>query len=1072
MGSLVLKDKDARQSIVEQLDRCLLVEAGAGSGKTRSLVDRMVTLIKEGKCKIGTLAAVTFTRKAAAELKGRFQVALEKVFANETDPIKKERLGNALSELDRCFLGTIHSFCAAILRERPIEAGLDPEFKELDDLEDVYLRNKVWEEFLLNVQTQEQCKMDDLLKIDVSARDLKDCYLKLSLFPDVKVIREEVEAPDLKEVRTELNTYLDWVQGVLPEKVPPKGWDDLQKILRKALRWRRIFGLNDNLILMRLLNAINKTGKITQNRWPDKDNAKLAKTKFDQFKEKLINPTLEKWWEHRHSRLVEFVLPAVNLYQARRLEQSKLNYQDLLMFTADLLKSNPEVRQYFQQRYTHLLVDEFQDTDPIQAEIMFYLTGEDINEKDWRKIVPRQGSLFVVGDPKQAIYRFRRADIDTYNGVKEIISNSGGNVLYLTTNFRSVRAIGDNVNPVFKTLLPQEANSYQAAFNNFDTVRINGEGVSGVRINSIPKVNRNKQEEIVSIDAARIARWIRWAIDGNVKLTRSDEEIASGLTEQAIPRDFMILLRNKKHMNIYTMALEHYGIPFQIAGGEGLSNSEEITELIKVLRAIIDPDDPIMLAAALRGSFFGLSDRQFWQFKKAGGKFHIDSAIPDSINQNDQETFQWAYGKLKTYKDWILTLPGSSALEKILMDIGIIPYTLTGELGKSRSGYILQCLEFVANAERSGISTFSSLVDYLTLIVDSGVEEEINIAPWENDCVRLMNLHKAKGLEAPIVFLAKPVGKVDFPPTVHINRLGDEPSGYFVIDKRSNFTSEVLGQPINWQQNADVEKNYLNAEEIRLLYVAATRAKNLLVISTYSGKPELSPWYLLQEHLTEVAELDDCSGYQYSVEVEEVQLTREEIELARKNCFSIDNPINKASYQTLLVSAIAKERGHVPARKRTDKGFSWGRVIHRVLEAYVKNPPTNAELFVMNILAEEDRDKGEKDQVLSLVEDITKSPLWQRMLKSKQRFVEVPLSLREEGIIISGVIDLVFLEEDGWVIVDYKTDAVENNDHLQELVKYYTPQIQTYKKFWEESTNTIVFEAGLYFTSINKFIKI
>ena len=146
MSKHVLIDEAARQAIIRDLDICLLVEAGAGSGKTSSLVQRMTALIKEGKCQVDTLAAITFTRKAAAELKGRFQLALEEAFAEEPDQVKKERLDQALGKLERCYIGTVHSFCAVMLRERPVEAGIDPSFEEIEELDDKLLRRKAWDD--------------------------------------------------------------------------------------------------------------------------------------------------------------------------------------------------------------------------------------------------------------------------------------------------------------------------------------------------------------------------------------------------------------------------------------------------------------------------------------------------------------------------------------------------------------------------------------------------------------------------------------------------------------------------------------------------------------------------------------------------------------------------------------------------------------------------------------------------------------------------------------------------------------------------------------------------------------
>lgn len=1078
MSSRDLKDREARKAIIEDLDTCILVEAGAGSGKTRSLVERMVALVAGGKCTVDRLAAVTFTRKAASELKGRFQLALEKAFASEHDPGKRKNLGRALDDLDRCFLGTIHSFCAAILRERPVEASLDPEFEELDELEDALIREKAWEDYLVRVQVEDPGRLEDLLKIDVEAGDLKDCYAAISTYPEVEIAGGDASRPNLAEARAELYKLLELAEEKLPSTVPDKGWDGLQKLLRKALGRRRVFNMGDDLVLLRILAALDREGAITQNRWPNKDDAKFMKSTFDGFRKNHILPALKAWREYRHSLVLDFVKPAVELYAGRRAEQSRLNFQDLLMITAGLLRENTEVRRYFQERFTHVLVDEFQDTDPIQAEIMFYLAGRDADERNWRRIVPRPGALFVVGDPKQSIYRFRRADIDTYNEVKKLIAGSGGKVLNLTVNFRSVREIGDMVNPVFSALLPGEANPYQAVFTSLDTVRESEEGTaSGTRVITIPKVDWHKQKEIAEIDAARIAGWIRWALDGGISLSRSESEREAGLTERPRPGDFMILLRYKSNMDIYARALEKQGIPFHIAGGRGFSGSSDLAEVMKVLKAVMVPDDPVRLAAALRGSLFGLSDGLLWRFKKAGGRFNYNAPVPEDLEPGDRDIFLWAYELFKRFRDWTMKLPASAAMENIITELGVIPYTLTGELGKSRSGHIVQCVEFVAAAERRGVTSFSSILEYLDLLLKAGVEEEINIAPWEDDAVRLMNLHKAKGLEAPVVFLADPGKNASHPPDRHINRVGDTPRGYFVIKKENGYTTEIIGQPLEWDKYSEEEMKYLSAEETRLLYVAATRARNLLVVSTYPSKPELSPWSLLHGYLSGVPELeDDEVDKTEAASCERTVLSQEDLEKARKGFADMVSTANTPSYSVESVTSLAKEAGEGPERKATGRGQSWGRVVHRVLEVCTKKAPINLELFVDNVIAGEGRAPEEKDQVINLVSQIIESDLWQRMLKSKRRFMEVPFLARDDSPenggdrIVSGVIDLVFEEEDGWVITDYKTDTIESEEQLRELAKYYSPQVEMYKRFWEKMSGERVKEAGLYFTQVNNWI--
>ncbi|HHW29660.1 MAG TPA: UvrD-helicase domain-containing protein [Syntrophomonadaceae bacterium] len=1072
-----LKDEQARQAIINDLDTCLMVEAGAGSGKTRSLVQRMVALIKEGRCQVDTIAAITFTRKAAAELKERFQLSLEEAFARETDPLKKERLDQALGKLERCFLGTIHSFCAALLRERPVEAGVDPSFEEIEELDDALLRKRAWDEYLLEVQVNQPEALAELDKIGCEPADLFAFFDKILTYPEVEIVTEAVPEPDLSQVKDELICFLDWAENLLPAHVPPKGWDDLQELINKGNRYRRIFDLNDPLQLIRLLNELDRKPRVVKNRWDDKDAAESVEAAFKDLKDSFLLPALQQWREYCHYLLVSFILPAVEYYQNLKAEKSKLNYDDLLLRTASLLKENPEVRRYFQERFTHLLVDEFQDTDPIQAEILFYLTGEELNERDWRRLTPKAGSLFMVGDPKQSIYRFRRADIDIYNEVKRLLQKRGGRVLTLTTNFRSVKAVGCWINGVFKGVFPEESDQYQAAFAPLNTVRDDGAGcLSGVMKFTLPKVARHRVREIVELNAEQIACFIQRGLNGCYKLCRTPEEKKLGITEIPQPGDFMILLRNKHYMDLYARALEERNIPYQIAGGSGFTESQEMRDILNVFQAVLDQEDPVCLLAVLRSQFFGVSDYTLWKLKKAGGCFHIDARLPSSLDPQSREILNDSFERLRRYRSWVQQLPASAAVAKIISDLGAIPYAIAGQQGKARAGYLVQSLELLASAERRGIASFSELVSYLEMLMEKGIEEEIDLYPGDENAVRLMNLHKAKGLEAPVVILANPGQNVDVTPSQHISREGDYPRGYFLIEKRKQYKTEILGQPLNWDNYCRREEEYLNAEEMRLLYVAATRAKNLLVVSTYPEKPQASPWFLFNEHLTDVPVLDDeDSSGMINLTAKKPSLKQVSLDEARSRFLNKDTTIKQASYHSVAVTDVVKSGKAFPKRVDTGRGFSWGRVIHRVLEFSLKKEQVNLELLIENLLIEEGRPFQEKDEVLKYVRGIMQSPFWKRVLRSSRRFVEVPFSQRVADLLpaetlVSGVIDLVFQEEKGWVIVDYKTDTVSGKDELNQLVDYYGPQLDLYRRFWEEITGETVVETGFYFTSINEYI--
>jgi len=1071
-----LKDAAARRQIAEDLDRCLLVEAGAGSGKTASLVARMVALIKEGKCEISTMAALTFTRQAAAEMKGRLREALEKARAAESDEVKQERLNRALQGIDNCYIGTIHAFCGQLLRERPVEAGLEPGFVEMDELEDRLLRLETWREYLIATSEVNPRAIESLREIDIDMRELKDLHDTLCLYPEVEPIREEVSFPDLAEARAKLEVLLELAAEHWPSAVPSKGWDVLQKIMLQVNQRREFLGTDDDLEFLRVLEIMNKRGEIVQNRWKTPGGAKEVKAAYDGFQEEYVKPILKAWWEYRHARVIDFVLPAVAKCRERRVQAARLNYQDLLVITLEMLKHNSEVRSYFQTRYTHLLVDEFQDTDPLQAEILFYLTGDDTSEPDWRKLSPRPGSLFVVGDPKQSIYRFRRADIDTYNEVRQLIERSGGEVLHLTSNFRSVERIGDWVNRTFADLMG-ETDQFQPEFHRLDTMRVSAPGDRcGVHTITIPKVDRHRQEEIARQDAERIARWIRWALDGGITLTRTGE----GRNGRPQPGDFMILFRYKSHIPFYARALEQYGIPFTMSGGDGLSDAEELSWLITLLRALLDPENPVSLLAVLRGPLFGFSDNQLLRFRRAGGKFSFQDPLPDGLMPEDAGRYDYAFATLRRFRGYLTDLPASAALRRIMVESGLLPCAAMGELGQSRAGYLLQALELMAAAERSGRVSPSKLLQYLETLRIQGVEEDITLSPGRNDAVRLMNLHKAKGLEASVVFLADPGKSVNCEPSFHINRQEGRPVGYYVVQKKDFFTYKTLGLPLRWEEHLKKEQQYTAAEELRLLYVAATRARNLLVISRYEGKPSNSPWFALEEHCAGLPELEDTAVDLDAEAASTIDLQMAELKTAQSRFLTANAAVMTPSYSVTSVTRMVKDASTPPTAEKGGKGSEWGSIIHRMLATLSADSGSDLELLVVSSLAEAERSPDEKDEALELLRGMVGSQLWQRCCRSTRRFMEIPFStsVRDEtaglapGTVVNGIIDLVFEEDGSWVIADYKTDAIGSPRKLQELTAYYAPQVSLYRQFWESLTGQKVKEAGLYFTSVGEWVEV
>ena len=1051
MAKIKLSDYREREKISCELDKNFFVEAGAGSGKTHSLVDRMVGLIRYGCAKIENIAAVTFTRKAAAELRERFQIKLEDILhEKEVSEGEKDNLALALSTFERSSISTIHSFCARLLRERPIEAGIDPGFEEIEEEDDMMLAEQAWAEYIEKQGFKNDKIIGWMRDNGISPDSLNNIYLTLVRYPDVEAAREELPKPDLKKAKEETKEFIHSMRKKMPVDEPVGGWDNLQKTVRKCLRLFSLGYLEEDRLFTQLLKILNRKITVTQNRWPTKDG-KDREEEMKKFQERIVVPALRAWGEYLHKPLMDFAMDGVRYYDTWRRERSMLNFQDLLMRTAKLLKENAEVRAYFKKRITYLLVDEFQDTDPIQAEIVMLITGEDDSIKDWRKIIPKKGSLFLVGDPKQSIYRFRRADIDIFNQVRDIFRKGAGEVLELTSNFRSLDPIRDLTNAVFKDIFPAEETVYQTKYAPLATVRGNNDKFdTGIFENSIGKVDKNNAASAAELDARIIASWIYNAINGGLRLERTDSEKAAGRTENAEPGDFMIITKLKKRLPVYAKALEILGIPYEISGGENFNQSEELYEIYKVLKAVADPKDPVALIAALRGAFFGVSDNDLYLFAKAGGKFSYFSnpeKCPDIIGK--------AFKRLKEFNDIATYLAPATAIEKIIERLGVIPLAISEEIGATRAGNILKAIELLREKRADSVGSFAELVDYLREMRDIKGIEEMNLFPGTTRAVRIMNLHKAKGLEAPVVILADPLGVAgDYDPLLHVKRTKNKSLGYFGITRLvGEYSSDLLAMPRNWEDHTREEKTYESAEDKRLDYVAVTRAKNILVISTYHAGERKKAWELFFKYLNDMPKL----ALKKLIEPrkrQSIAITEKEWEKEKQKIGEGILKVCEESYHRASVTGIVESPEIFTGEGK--EGLVWGGIVHKALEACGKGKRGEIESLAKNWMMEEGRPLGDLKKLLHLVDGIIKGDMWKRMLKSEERYFELPFStLNPSDTVIKGVMDMIFKEADGWVIVDYKTDDFDKYPKRKEA---YENQLKMYANFWEKITGETVKE--------------
>jgi len=1121
-GAAAAVDRRARERIRHDLDTTFLVEAGAGSGKTQSLVERMIALIASGRTTIQGLAALTFTRKAAAELRGRFQLALESALGDGEGVWtveEKARLATALRNLEQGFVGTIHSFCARLLRERPVEAGVDPEFREVEELEDGVFRKKCWEDYLGQVRLGNDAILGALDAVGLEPGDLKDAFEALALYPDVRPVTAIVGPPDFRTIRSKLEEFLDAAGEALPSERPEKGYDDLQRLVRRALLRRRNLGFSDDRDLMATLEILDRAPRATKNRWRSKEEAEAFESAFEAFRNGHALPALRAWREWRHPTVLAFLASAAAFYDGRRRAESRLNFQDQLMLAASLLRDNPEVRRYFRAKFGRVLVDEFQDTDPIQAEILFALTGTDADEREWTRICPAPGSLFIVGDPKQSIYRFRRADIDVYNLVKGLIRDGGGEVLELAANFRSLGCIADWVNPAFRETFPAVGDNCQAGFAPLETSRRAVAGAAaGVFKASVPAVKFHREKTIAQLDAARLARFVSWAVSGGLKVAGRPSGV-----RPAGPGDFLVLFRYKKNMNIYARELEERGVPFEISGSDAFTASPEIGEIVNLLRAIRDPGNPVAVVAALRGLFFGLSDQDLLGFRTAGGEFAHPG--PPVVGSETGKVGR-ALRTLEDWREWTMKFPPTAVLEMVLEASGLLNHLVSVEMGSSRAGNVLKLVEVVRGLEMEGRTSFGAVVDYISEWVEVQAVEEMSLTPGRRNAVRLMNLHKAKGLEASVVILANPVGVAGHEPEKHIIRVGGDPRGYFLFSKKSGWQGTVVSQPGGWEEKAGEEKKYEEAEEARLMYVAATRARDMLVVSAYEGDlGGREAWGILGSRLGGAPELGEPLAPAATRRARgKLALKPGELRKVRLGIMAARGAASISSYLLESVTSLARRDRESPSWGAGGFGLKWGTAVHVLLSSLAKaRPPGNGDgssgfperalsILAGNALESAGLEAGQEEKLLALVRGILGSEFWARAMAAERRLFETPFSIEVRPgdadygrlvarpgfvsaaggkplaavaaapLLVSGAIDLAFLERDGWVIADYKTDRIpegalaegaeEARRALDLLVEHYRPQVELYSRFWEKMTGRRVKESGLYFTSLPAWVRI
>jgi ATP-dependent helicase/nuclease subunit A len=1099
-------DAEARERIQKSLDESLIVEASAGTGKTTELVRRIVAVLEAGRTTIDKIAAVTFTHKAAGELKLRLREELDKARQQRSN----EKLEHALEHLEEASIGTIHSFCAQLLRERPVEARVDPAFQELSEQESGRLYQRAFRAWLERRLAEPSPGLrrafarlawrdswDDsppLEQLQYAGRKLVEWRDYPAAWRREPFAREE-EIGSMLRMARELADL-----SSRPRRVTDNLYVGLQpaRLLMQSIdRPENAYTPPDFDVLESLILKLGRDMRRDMKKGSGDYGGGASREDLLHRRDELL-----RWIEEFRVRadadlaaeLREEMSGLVEEYNERKRRQGKLDFVDLLVCARDLVKNQQPVREYLQKRFSHLFIDEFQDTDPLQAEILLLLAADDPSESDWLSIRPVAGKLFVVGDPKQSIYKFRRADILLYRQVRDAMVDRGCGRVALSKSFRSVPNLQQFVNTAFEKEMEGHGH---AEYIPLEQHREEIEGRPSLIALPVPrpyKTRLSKEAVNRSLPDA-IAAFVAWLVQESGWSVQRD----SGELTSIKARDIAILFRRRTQggqdlTREYARALEARNVDHLLAGSKSFHHREEVETLRAALTAIEWPEDELSVFATLKGSLFAIPDEMLLVHKHKHGRlhpFHVDGAetpIADAL------ALLAELHRARNRQPFAATV--HALLEATRAHAGF----LLRPGGNQILANVARVADLARTFEATGGVSFRGFVEELTAQAEKGEASEAPVLEEDSDGVRLMTVHGAKGLEFPVVILAD----------LTANLCAREPDQYVDGVKRISATRLLRCAPWELLDNEADEAARERAEGIRVAYVAATRARDLLVVPACGDEPFpqgnwLSPLnkalYPSRDDWRKSQPAPGCPKFGTASIVERPMDYDREAEfsvlpgliapqqgshdvvwwdpstlnlgeegdfgLQQEELLKEDGGASSIAYnawteqRAKVVEAAARPEFAVflasqaldapvdPANvellaaglKIGPAGRRFGTLVHAVLRdvpldsdepAIRKWTQLNAR--VLGASAEEIEAATER------VGAALRHPLLDRARAAKRKHREYPVMLRAEGNqLMEGIIDLAFVEDATWIVVDFKTDADVHGhrDQYQRQLQWY-----------------------------------
>ncbi len=1025
-------DEAAAKRIREALGETLFVEAGAGTGKTWALVERVVSLVLGGRT-IDRIAAITFTEKAAAELKDRVRQGLEDCLRDRPETI--DRVKPALEALDRARISTIHAFCQDLLYLFAAEAGVDPSFEVQDEVKAARRFNDRWRAYLEGLSDDEAAaaSIDRALGLGLTTGDLEALAAGLTSRAElVSLLAQSLPDADAPDWNV-LSQYQASLDELAPERVP-----ETDQLRLRIETMASVIGeltrdpAEREVVLASATGVMGWTFGRCGNAATWGGTLAAARGACTEVSEGLTR-LLSACRAEALRELMPLVVRFVEGDARARGRDGLMTFDDLILRVRDLLREDAQTVRALRERFDALLIDEFQDTDPLQVEIALAFG----NDPATGQIEP--GRLFLVGDPKQSIYRFRRADMAVYSRTREALEGAGAERPQLRLSRRSRKVIIDWVNRVFGRMMgagerPALQPAYREIRHHREDDDLDGPGVACFG----GQIAEGNARQVRVMESREVAGQCRTAVEQKWQVVDKPTQAV----RDASYRDVAILIPARTSLTSLERSLAEAGVPYRVEGGSLIFRTQEVRDLINCLAAIDDPADEVAIVGALRSPAFACSDVDIARFVARGGRINYLRGDPGSFDGPVAQGLLI----LQRYHERRHGKSLAALVDEFVTECGLVETGILDQGDRNSFRRMRYVVEQARAFEANGPESLRALVQWLEgcsqqTILDhegAGLDDD-------EDAVRVLTIHGAKGLEFPIVIMAGTGSAPYSRPGSYLVDRSDETIAIRVGTKGNN-RSFNLGDVAHLEQ---VEKDHCDAEFVRMLYVGATRARDHLVFSLYrtqratkAAAAQLEAAGARDGVLSLVPASRAAGEGRRPLEGLQVDApgvaTPEEMEEQRRELLTLSRKQTYTSATRLGRAAEDKDSGEDDTEpwSRGRAGTRLGRAVHAAVQSLPLDPDDVAVEAFSRAQAVAEAIPERAPEVARLVRAALSSGAAQRARAAPRALREVPFAVPVDGVIVEGFVDMLIETPDGLEIVDWKTDRVSAGEVDGRLADY------------------------------------